>query len=335
MKEVELSENISCPDNILIKSSVEKKYKKLFLSILKLIILLAFLYFISTRIDFRRFINSFKSVNLILISAASLLVLINIFLQYKKWGIVCDAFKLKETKQAIFFSLLYGFTAGIFTPARLGEFFGRKLMLKNKSIVKITSATFLDKLFPMFTLSILGFPIFIYYLKYVNYIGADVFYVLIISFAVLLILLILFLLKGKAVARVYLNKVMKFITRGKYGINIFEGISGKVILKLLLVSALFLVCYTIQFALLFSAFSLNSNFIICLVIAFVVMFSKSFVPQISVGDLGIRESAAVFFFTKVGGTAEAALSASLFLFILNLFLPSFLGFIISYKKVNA
>jgi uncharacterized membrane protein YbhN (UPF0104 family) len=334
MEEPVLSESVSFSQTFFKKFYFLKKHKKLTFGILKIIIFLTFLYFILTQIDFSRLINSFKSVNLYLIAATSLLMLVNILLQYKKWKIICEAFGFNETRQTILFSLLYGFTAGIFTPARVGEYLGRKLMLRNKSIVKITSATLLDKLFPLFTLLVLGFPIFIYFLKYMNYINLFVFYISIFSFLILVLVAIIFLSKRKFDNSSFLNKVINLFTRGKYSIEMLEGINKNVILKIIFISILFFICYIVQFALLFSAFSINISFVLCFIIACLVMFSKSFIPQISIGDLGIREGAAVFFFTKIGGTAEAALNASLFLFILNLFLPSLMGFIISYKKVN-
>ena len=334
MEEPVLSESIKPTQIFLKKLDILKKHKKLILSLLKIAIFIAFLYFILTKIDFNRLINSLKSVNIYLVAAASFLMFVNIFLQYKKWKIICKSFGFDETRQTILYSLLYGFTAGIFTPARVGEYLGRKLMLKNKSIVKITSATLLDKLFPLFTLLILGFPVFIYFLKYLNYINAFVFLIFLFSFLILVFAAVLFLSKRKIANTSYLNKVINFFTRGRYNIEMLEGINKNVILKITFISVLFFTCYIAQFALLFSAFSLNVNFVLCSIVACIVMFSKSFIPQISIGDLGIREGAAVFFFTKIGGTAEAALNASLFLFILNLFLPSLMGFIISYKKVN-
>ena len=56
-----------------------------------------------------------------------------------------------------------------------------------------------------------------------------------------------------------------------------------------------------------------------------VFFAKSAIPQVTLGDLGIREGAAVFFLGAYGVGAAAALDASLALFALNLLLPSLAG----------
>ena len=78
---------------------------------------------------------------------------------------------------------------------------------------------------------------------------------------------------------------------------------------------------------------------VCLVLAFapgaswrgaalgvaLTFYAKSAVPQVTLGDLGVRESAAVFFLGAYGVGAAAALNASLAVFAVNLLLPALLG----------
>ena len=54
-------------------------------------------------------------------------------------------------------------------------------------------------------------------------------------------------------------------------------------------------------------------------------FAKSAIPQVTLGDLGVREGAAVFFLGAYGVGPAAALDASLAVFGLNLLLPSLAG----------
>ena len=57
-----------------------------------------------------------------------------------------------------------------------------------------------------------------------------------------------------------------------------------------------------------------------------VFFAKSAIPQVTLGDLGVREGAAVFFLGAYGVAPAAALDASLALCsLLNLVLPSLAG----------
>ncbi|MBK9099222.1 MAG: hypothetical protein IPM14_14110 [bacterium] len=50
----------------------------------------------------------------------------------------------------------FGFSAGIITPLRIGEYFGRGIEFKDKSIVQVTVATLIDKFFPLLMVASLG-----------------------------------------------------------------------------------------------------------------------------------------------------------------------------------
>ena len=64
------------------------------------------------------------------------------------------------------------------------------------------------------------------------------------------------------------------------------------------------------------------NLLDALIAALLVFFSKSFFPPISLGDIGVREAMAVFFFGFFGVAEQAAFNAAMFLFVINLLLPS-------------
>lgn len=55
------------------------------------------------------------------------------------------------------------------------------------------------------------------------------------------------------------------------------------------------------------------------------MFTKTIIPPISFGELGIREGASVFFITQLGEVASVGFNASIFLFSINLVLPAIIG----------
>ena len=64
------------------------------------------------------------------------------------------------------------------------------------------------------------------------------------------------------------------------------------------------------------------------------MFAKSVIPQLSLGDLGIREGFTIYFYNKSGIAASTSFDASFFLFLINLVFPSLVGLILRYKKNN-
>jgi len=80
------------------------------------------------------------------------------------------------------------------------------------------------------------------------------------------------------------------------------------------------------------AFSNQYEFINYLWAGNLIMFAKTIIPPISFGELGIREGASVFFITQMGGAASVGFNASIFLFIINLLLPSLIGVAMFLRK---
>jgi len=97
---------------------------------------------------------------------------------------------------------------------------------------------------------------------------------------------------------------------------------------LLGLSALRYAVFTTQFVLLVRAFAPEAAWEVTEWAAAVggvalVFFAKSAVPGVTLGDLGVREGAAVYFLAAFGGAA--AFNASLGLFAINLLLPALAG----------
>lgn len=63
-----------------------------------------------------------------------------------------------------------------------------------------------------------------------------------------------------------------------------------------------------------------------------MMFAKTVIPPVSLGELGIREGASVYFLTILGESASVGFNASIFLFFINVLIPSLIGFILLMKK---
>ncbi len=94
---------------------------------------------------------------------------------------------------------------------------------------------------------------------------------------------------------------------------------------LLLLSAVRFGVFSTQFVLLVRAFDATTGLGWAAVGVAMVFFAKSAVPAVTLGDLGVREGAAVFFLGALGVPAAAAFDASLALFGVNLLLPALAG----------
>src|SRR5690554_6910519 len=128
---------------------------KIFLA-LTFIIAAGLLSYIISSIELPEIIKALHDADYLLIFSAFILVVPNIYLQYFKWKLTCKSILNVDDKEKIFFSLFQGFAAGAFTPFRVGEYFGRAFLFKDKTLVQITIATLVDKIFPLIILAFAG-----------------------------------------------------------------------------------------------------------------------------------------------------------------------------------
>ena len=230
-------------------------------------------------------------------------------------------------------SLFQGFAAGAFTPFRLGEYFGRAFLFKEKTLLKVTVATLIDKFFPLSIVAFAGALSSILFLHFYYdvtiYITAALFIVVFTLFYLLMLLLIdpefwnNFLFNKIRKSRYY-----KFFSK----MNFIKNLDKNYSLKMFSISILFYLCFTTQFVILISAFSNQFNFVNFYWAAILVMFTKTFFPAISLSEIGIREGASVFFLGQMGVNAAAAFDAAIFLFFINILIPSLIGLALLFKK---
>jgi len=285
------------------------------------------LFYLVRMVEYDQIFMAVQNVNLVLILVVILLGILNVYLQYLKWGLTCAEVLTVEDKGKVIRSLFYGFSAGIITPLRVGEYFGRGIEFKDKSLLQVTVATLVDKFFPLLMVASLGSVsslFFIYSFYNVSiYIILSLFILIFTLFYVVILLMInpsfwnsiLFSrIRNSRKLRPLLDKL-----------KTFERLDRKYFYKMLLISFLFYMCYLVQYALLVTAFSHNPEFINYLWAGNLIMFTKTIIPPVSFGELGIREGASVFFITKMGETASVGFNSSIFLFMINLVIPAVIG----------
>lgn len=293
----------------------------------KLIIAAGLLYYLIRSVEYEKIISAINDANLFIISIVLLLGVVNIYLQFTKWKLTATEVLRISDNYKILRSLFYGFSAGIITPLRIGEYFGRGIEFRDKSLLQITVATLVDKFFPLMMVASLGSfssLLFVYvYFDVSIYIVISLF-ILIFTFFYLLIILLISNRFWNSILFSKLNtsvRLKPFLEK----LKIFEGLNRTYFFKMLLISFLFYACFLIQYALLVSAFSNHHDFLNYLWAANLIMFVKTIIPPISFGELGIREGASVYFLTQMGETASVGFNSSISLFIINLLIPALIG----------
>lgn len=293
----------------------------------KLIIAAGLLIFLINFIDYDQIISAINEANLLMIGLVLILGVVNICLQYIKWRITCNEVLEVNDNSKIFRSLFFGFSAGIITPLRIGEYFGRGIEFRDKSLVQVTVATLVDKFFPLLMVASIGSVsslLFIYYYHNVSIYLVLSLFVLIFSFFYLLLMLLVSNRFWNSLLFSRLNtssRVRSFLDK----LKIFENLDKRYFYKMIVISFLFYSCFLIQYALLAMAFSNHFNFINYLWAANLIMFSKTIIPPVSIGELGIREGVSIYFLTQMGESASVGFNASIFLFIINLLIPALIG----------
>ena len=278
--------------------------------ITKILIAGGLLFFLIQWVEYDKIVYALSNANLYIIAVVLLLGIINIYLQYAKWNLTSRAVLRVNDKLKSIHSLFYGFSAGIITPLRIGEYFGRGIEFKDRSLLQVTLATLVDKFFPLI---IVAFIIIIFTLFYI---------------------FILLILSNKFWDTVLFsrNKSSQKLKTFFYRLEVFQNLDKKYFYKMFLISFLFYSCFLIQYGLLVTAFSNHYNFLNYLWAANLIMFTKTIIPPVSMGELGIREGASVYFLTQMGESASVAFNASILLFIINLLIPALIGVGLFFRK---
>lgn len=326
--------------------SVQKKYfsdesylvknKKLLFFLLKLFIAAGLLTYIILSISLSEIIYAFEQANVYYLIAAFTLTFLNIYLQYLKWKYTCQLLLKENAAGKILTSLFHGFAAGVFTPARIGEYFGRALAFKDKPVYKVALATLLDKFFPLLMVAFFGSISSIIFIHFKYDITSYITISLFIVFFSLFYFLIYLLLNRKfwdsfIFARLRKSSRLSYLLDK---LKELKNLDKKYSVKMLLISFLFYACFLFQYTLLVAAFSNQLRFIEYLWAGNLIMFAKTIIPPISIGELGIREGASVYFISSLGESASVGFNASIFLFLINVLLPSLIGLILLMKKSN-
>lgn len=300
--------------------------------IIKLLIAIVLLVYLVEYVNYRLIISAIKHSNKFLILIVFLLSFVNIYFQFLKWELVCNSLLEIFDKKKIWLSLFYGFSGGIVTPIRFGEYVGRMLPFDNVGLLKVTISTMIEKFTSLFMVLFFGGISAIIFLNiYFSFKYSFPF----IIFVFLLVVSLIMILNGSVLFRKiirFLQKKFSLFEKFFVEIKYVKQLGKNNLEKLIWYSLLFYFTYTLQFALLVLAFNNGGSILQTFWAGTMVMFAKSFFSFISFGDLGIRESASVLVLNKLGFAKAIGFNSAIFLFIFNLVLPSFIGLILLLRK---
>jgi uncharacterized membrane protein YbhN (UPF0104 family) len=221
-------------------------------------------------------------------------------------------------------SLLFGSTLGFITPGNLGEL-ARGLYFGNQSRLLVTGLNVIDKFAGMIIFISFGLIAMNRFIITAGDWSKFMISALFI-FDFLLIILVWFLaLSPDTISRLFMQFPVKKNWQKKFSellsaLNYFDRQS---IFHVLMLNVVWFLVILLQYHALVLAFT-QTSFLETFWSVSATLLTKIALP-ISVGDLGIREGAAVFYYSLLGVKKTAAFNASVLIFFINFMIPALVG----------
>ena len=312
---------------------VPYKTKQFFFVLIKLSVVVGAFYFIYSKLaenenmqfnEFIAFLNkndTFSSKNIIFLVILSNF---NWFFEILKWHFLVKTIKKISFRDALEQSL-GGLTASLITPNRIGDYGAKAVYYAKQFRKRIVLLNLLGNIAQMTittSFGVIGFIIF------VNRYQIDINYYKLTKFVFILILISLFAVFG--------IKHKRFSVKG-YSINNIIGYIKSIPIKThstnLFLSLIRYLIFSFQFYYLLTIFGIDVDYSKAMVLITSMYFLASIVPSISIFDIVIKGSVAVFLFGYVEVNELTILSIITIMWTLNFAIPSLFGsyFVLNFK----
>ncbi len=298
------------------------KNVKVVQNLIKLVLSVILILFLVQHLSINSIYLAVKNANKLLIFCAFALLPLNIYLQFLRWRLLCLTVE-KSSNTTILKSIFLGIAAGLITPLKAGEFIGRASIFDFNKLKTYTSLSVYDRIISMLVTFVFGIVFGIFTVPPIFNVFFN--YLIPLSIFVFIFLFSLFLLIRFKIFN-FLNKIANFF------INLFLSINFYNNIKLILLAVFFFLTYVFQFALLLAAFNGLGSIFNFISAGILVFFTNTIIPPITLGELGIREGAAVYYANYFNYIASTGFSSSIILFSINIIIPSIIGLFFYMKE---
>ncbi|MDD5088810.1 MAG: lysylphosphatidylglycerol synthase transmembrane domain-containing protein [bacterium] len=248
------------------------------------------------------------------------------YFQFAKWNMLAREAGAGVSRQDIHRGYWVGFTLGLITPGRIGQF-GRALALHNCSLSRAFGLTVIERAYTAITINSFGLlalvmlPILGWLPPFARP-GPFVQSACIVAGTALLILGIF--PRSLHAPLIRLARHLPLREKIEKALAVLQSASPRQGIVLILLSIGALAASLMQFVLLIRAAGTDIPMWSGMLAGVLTFFIKGALP-ISLGSLGVGEWTAVYCFTGLGTQASVAVAASLLLFTINVFIPSLIG----------
>ena len=252
------------------------------------------------------FVRSFKE-NKWLLLLVLLLMPVNWFLEGLKWQMITGKI-VQLSKWRAFKGVLSGLTVGFATPHGIGDYLGRIMTIRHRQRFFLIGGIMLGRLSQLGITLIFGI-LGVYYLFGLTTTA----YFFIIVLFVLIILVFLF------------KKIRQIKSIGRFFRMVGDYSAGEIAKVMLLSMGRYFV-FSLQFLIVLFVFLPKFDAVLNIAGITWIFLSKSLLPSFNfLSDLGIREYSAIYFFENYQIEILPVLCASLFIWIINILVPTLLG----------
>lgn len=267
--------------------------------------------------------QKWTSQRLALLIPVFILMNINWLIEARKWQVLTKEFYPMKILKS-FASVLSGVSTALFTPNRVGDFIGRVSHLPKKHRKDGMISSFFGSYSQWLLTIIMGWIAWVQ--LGMQFVDSELIYSLIsISYLVLIFaLLFIFLRKGM-------------------DLNLFKSLQKYFVhppsqtdrLKLLGLSFFRYLIFTSQFYILLQLFGVDLSYSLVLSKLGLFYLFTSLIPSTFWGELGIKESLAVWVFSGLIINSLLIIATTLLLWMINLLIPAIIGNYFLFKKARA
>lgn len=297
--------------------------------------------------DFQSIIDFFPKISqdkhfYFLLALVIILLPFNQALEIVKWKFLIDKLE-KVSFWSATKAVLTGISVSMFMPNRVGDYLGRVFVLKKADRLQAILSTILGSLAQLLTTLLFGMVAVAIFLpmywdmddQFNVWMYSGVIIIVIASVAAMVFAFLSFSAFTEIIKRISGHS----FKRVKKYAQVFSWYSSADLLKVLLLSMLRYLVFSLQFYLLLHAFQIQIAYPIALVLIAVIYFLMTIIPTIALSELGVRGSVSLVIFSLYlephqlwsEEVALGVVSASTLLWLINLALPALLGVIFVYS----
>jgi len=283
---------------------------------IKIALAVAFLVVLIYWIRWEDLVQSLLTARSGMLILAAVLLVPNVLFQGLRWGYLLRRQTPGVPLREIVASLFLGWTLGILTPGRVGQF-ARAFAVPSAPTLPTIGLTVADKLFTLVWVVLIGAAGFFSFFA----VPPALSWVWIPA----AITIIWLALSPRTLNRLLerMCRVLPFREKLLKIISTLERLNTRDCIVAHVFSLMLVVTFFSQFVILVSSFS-SIGYFDGLRATAAVVFVKTALP-ITFGELGIGEAASIHFFGQFGVPKAAAFNASILAFFINLVVPSLVG----------